>query len=34
METVLKSTMNGKIKKIYIEAGQQVQGDDLIAELE
>lgn len=34
METVVKSTVDGKIKKIHVKVGQQVQGDDLMAELE
>ena len=34
METVVKSTTEGKVKKIHVKIGQQVQGDDLIVELE
>jgi biotin carboxyl carrier protein len=34
METVVKSVIDGKIKKIHVQTGQQVQGDDLVAELE
>jgi biotin carboxyl carrier protein len=34
METVVKSVVDGKIKTIHVSAGQQVQGDDLIVELE
>jgi biotin carboxyl carrier protein len=34
METVVKSTVDGIVKKIHVKAGQQVQGDDLILELE
>jgi biotin carboxyl carrier protein len=34
METVVKSVIDGKIKKIYVTVGQQVHGDDLIVELE
>lgn len=34
METVVKSPISGKVKKIYIQTGQQVQGDDLVVELE
>jgi biotin carboxyl carrier protein len=34
METVVKSAIDGKIKKIYVQTGQQVQGDDLVVELE
>jgi biotin carboxyl carrier protein len=34
METVVKSTIDGKVKKIHVQIGQQVQGDDLLAELE
>ncbi|CAF1672853.1 unnamed protein product, partial [Didymodactylos carnosus] len=29
-----KSTLSGKIKKVHVTSGQQVQGDDLIIELE
>ena len=34
METVVKSMVAGKIKKIHVKVGQQVQGDDLVLELE
>ena len=34
METVVKSPISGKVKKIHVQAGQQVQGDDLLLELE
>lgn len=34
METVVKSPIGGKVKKIYVQTGQQVQGDDLVVELE
>ncbi|CAF1935597.1 unnamed protein product [Rotaria magnacalcarata] len=34
METVVKSTVEGKIKKIHVRVGQQIQGDDLVVELE
>jgi biotin carboxyl carrier protein len=34
METVVKSTVEGKVKKIHVKIGQQVQGDDLVIELE
>ena len=34
METVVKSAIDGKVKAIRVEIGQQVQGDDLLAELE
>lgn len=34
METVVKSTVEGKVKQIHVKAGQQVQGDDLVIELE
>jgi biotin carboxyl carrier protein len=34
METVVKSPVAGKIKKIHVKVAQQVQGDDLIVELE
>jgi biotin carboxyl carrier protein len=34
METVVKSAVNGKVKKVHVQAGQQVQGDDLVVELE
>ncbi|CAF4199731.1 unnamed protein product [Rotaria sordida] len=34
METVVKSTVDGKVKKVHVKAGQQVKGDDLLVELE
>ncbi len=34
METVVKSTIEGKVKKIHVKIGQQIQGDDLVVELE
>jgi len=34
METVVKSAIDGKVKKIHVQPGQQIQGDDLIADLE
>jgi biotin carboxyl carrier protein len=34
METVVKSTVSGKIKKIHVKVGQQIKGDDLVVELE
>ncbi|CAF0803014.1 unnamed protein product [Rotaria sordida] len=34
METVVKSTVDGKVKKVHVKAGQQVNGDDLLVELE
>ncbi|CAF1400254.1 unnamed protein product [Adineta steineri] len=34
METVVKSTVEGKVKKVHVKSGQQVQGDDLVIELE
>ena len=34
METVVKSVIDGKVKKIHVKSGQQVQGDDLVVELE
>ena len=34
METVVKSAVDGKVKKVHVHTGQQVQGDDLIAEIE
>ncbi|CAF4711970.1 unnamed protein product, partial [Rotaria magnacalcarata] len=34
METVVKSTVEGKVKKIHVRVGQQIQGDDLVVELE
>ena len=34
METVVKSTVSGKVKKIHVQTSQQVQGDDLLVELE
>ncbi len=30
----MKSTIDGIIKKIHVKVGQQIQGDDLIAEVE
>jgi biotin carboxyl carrier protein len=34
METVVKSAIDGKVKKVHVQIGQQVQGDDLVAEIE
>ncbi|CAF2632195.1 unnamed protein product [Rotaria sp. Silwood2] len=34
METVVKSTVDGKVKQIHVQVGQQIHGDDLIVELE
>lgn len=34
METVVKSTVAGKVKKIHVKVGQQVHGEDLIVELD
>ncbi|CAF1015861.1 unnamed protein product [Rotaria sordida] len=34
METVVKSPMDGKVKQVHVNAGQQIHGDDLIIELE
>lgn len=34
METVVKSAVDGKVKEIHVQIGQQVQGDDLVVELE
>jgi biotin carboxyl carrier protein len=34
METVVKSAVEGKVKKVHVKIGQQVQGDDLVVELE
>jgi biotin carboxyl carrier protein len=34
METVVKSAIDGKVKKIHVKVGQQVHGDDLVVELE
>ncbi|CAF0990746.1 unnamed protein product [Adineta ricciae] len=34
METVVKSAVGGKVKEIHVQIGQQVQGDDLVVELE
>jgi biotin carboxyl carrier protein len=34
METVVKSVVAGKVKKIHVTVGQQIQGDDLMIELE
>ncbi|CAF4529078.1 unnamed protein product, partial [Rotaria socialis] len=34
METVVKSSVEGKVKQIFVKIGQQIQGDDLIIELE
>ena len=34
METVIKSSVDGKVKEVHVQTGQQVQGDDLVVELE
>lgn len=34
METVVKTSVEGKVKRILVQVGQQIQGDDLIVELE
>ncbi|CAF2077194.1 unnamed protein product [Rotaria magnacalcarata] len=34
METVVKSSGEGKVKQVLVKIGQQIQGDDLIIELE
>jgi len=34
METVVKSAVGGKVKKVHVSIGQQIQGDDLVVELE
>lgn len=34
METVVKSAVDGQVKKIHVQADQQVQGNDLIVELD
>jgi biotin carboxyl carrier protein len=34
METVVKSAIDGKVKKIHVQIGQQIQGDDIVVELE
>jgi biotin carboxyl carrier protein len=34
METVVKSMIDGKVKKVHVEVGQQIQGDDLLVQLE
>jgi len=34
METVVKSAIDGKVKKIHVQIGQQIQGDDIVVEVE
>ena len=34
METVVKSLIDGQVKKVHVQVGQQIQGDDLLVQLE